>query len=71
MAGLKDLHLVNTCFVHHPNMTVPEGLHLDCLTAYTIGRSVNLLPIELLKRTKQVPQLPLVSHIMLLNIRNG
>lgn len=66
--GLKDLHLINTCFVHHPDMSLPSGLHLDCLTAYTIGRSVNLIPVDLLKRTKQVCQdanSPVLDTLML------
>lgn len=54
LAGLKNLKLVNTTLLHHPDMQLPPDLHLDTLTAYVLGKSTNVLPVELLKRTKQV-----------------
>lgn len=52
-AGLLNLHLVNTSFVHHPEMQLPEGLHLNSLTATSLGRRSTIVPVELLRRTKQ------------------
>ena len=61
-AGLKDLKLVNTTLIHHHDMRLPAGLHLDSLTACMQGKGTNVLPVELLKRTKQVGAYP-VNHV--------
>lgn len=57
VAGLKNLHLINTSFVHHPEMELPSGMHLDCLTSTSLGRRNTIVPVELLRRAKQARSL--------------
>ena len=49
---------MNTSFVHHPEMALPEGLHLHSLTSSSLGRRSTIIPVELLRRAKQVLPLP-------------